>query len=264
MSDRISWRDLKIHRDPELEFTQIPLSIEERFYSKTDNVDALRYIEVSMMSGYLKHDVERCKNTVREFWDLVKAQRIQPATCVAIDKKCDFIFQKILQKFSESAVKLKTKFSIVDAKTTLNELDYVRASIAADQCNEPLQQDLILLDYYILRSFLVGAVFIKHLLRFHTKLTIADVENEQIKREDSAGEFYAVYDDLPDPLAMRRGLIEASPVENLIEDEWKLVSIDARNFTVQYPSCQGSKREEFLQKSLTAWKNLMKATPNKP
>ena len=225
---------------------------EEIFYSKKGNIDSLRLIDVSMVSHYFtKGDIEGCKKTVREFWDNVEKNVITPQQCVLIDKKCFALLKAIIDTFKRSAQNLTAKYAIVDVKKMQDQLDYIRASVTGMLYFEMDDIDLSLHDYFILRCHILGLVFINHILRLHVKLAISDVKSAQFA--DTSRPV------LPSTKDMEKSLLSSTPVEDLIENQWVLGPVNARNFTLQYPTFSRMdlhKMEERLQKTAAAWKKF--------
>ncbi len=237
------------------------LSHNEYFYSKKENIDSLRLIDVSMVSHYFtKGDIEGCKKTMREFWDNVEKSVISPLQCALIDKKCFALLKAIIDTFKQSAQSLSKKYAIVDVKKMQDQLDYIRASVTGVLHFEMDDIDLSLLDYFVLRCHILGLVFINQILRLHVKMTIGEVEGEMFKK--STGEHSAWtgwHDNLPSLPSLKESLLTSSLVESLIENQWKLQPESAKNFTLQYPAIYGkslSEMEEHLKKSAAAWEKF--------
>ncbi len=232
---------------------------DEIFYAKKENIDSLRLIDVSMVSHYFtKGDIKGCKKTVREFWDNVEKKVISPQQCVLIAKKCSDVLTAIRDAFRSSANCLRTEYAIVDIKKTQVELDYLRAGHTAKVYFELNDEDLSLVDYFVLRCHILSLVFINHQLRLHVKLTIANIESKMLKRTAFGGENPLLQDDLPSTAAMQEHLLSPTPVESLIEEQWILGPVNAKCITMQYPSFEGmklEKMEEKLQKIAAGWKN---------
>lgn len=222
---------------------------EESFYSKKENIAALKFIETSMVSRYFKAEyVEECKKTVEAFWDNVGKGIVTPQKCEEITKKCNFLLRKILGDFSQTA-KTKGRFAVVNIEHAQKRLYYVAANSIAETYFQLNDSDVSLLDYFVLRCHTLSTVFIKHLLRLHVKLTIGEIESAELQGEKN----------LPKLPILSEHLKSSTPIESLIETEWVLGPTNPRHFNLIYPAFDGMKlgdRESTLQKSANAWKKL--------